>query len=164
MNYFFPNFQAAANYSKMFMFCFQTNEMFTAEMSSVKAPLSRYAPQTYDAVWAIALALRGAEAAWGTRTPDPARRETLRKLLDLGKSQDMGPPERARNTTGNKYTTPARNFKNQTPSTSVFSLGHFDYTRKDMAEEFLLQLGNLNFLGVSVSQLYSYFYMSIEIT
>lgn len=140
-----------------YLFYFQTNEMFTAEMSSVKAPLSRYAPQTYDAVWAIALALRGAEAAWGSKAPDPARGGTLRKLLDLGKSPDVGPPEKARNTTGNKYTTPARNFKNQTPSTSVFSLGHFDYTRKDMAEEFLQQLGNLNFLGVSVSQLLSVF-------
>lgn len=26
--------------------------------------MSRYAPQTYDAVWAIALALRGAELGW----------------------------------------------------------------------------------------------------
>lgn len=31
---------------------------------NVTAPLSRFAPQTYDAVWAMALALRGAERTW----------------------------------------------------------------------------------------------------
>lgn len=64
--------------------------------------ISRYAPQTYDAVWAIALALRAAEEHW-------------RK--DAGQSK----------------------------------LDGFDYTRSDMAWEFLQQLGKLHFLGVSVS-------------
>lgn len=40
--------------------------MFISEMKSMNVPLSRYAPQTYDAVWAIALALKGAETAWST--------------------------------------------------------------------------------------------------
>lgn len=69
--------------------------------------LSMYAPQTYDAVWAIALALRGAE-------------KQFKKF-------------------------------NSTASTNYLKLDRFDYTRRDMAYEFLKQLGTLNFLGVSVS-------------
>lgn len=64
--------------------------------------ISRYAPQTYDAVWAIALALRAAEEHW--------RKDAAQSKLD-----------------------------------------GFDYTRSDMAWEFLQQLGKLHFLGVSVS-------------
>lgn len=64
--------------------------------------ISRYAPQTYDAVWAIALALRAAETHW--------RQNAAKSKLD-----------------------------------------GFDYTRSDMAWEFLQQLGKLHFLGVSVS-------------
>ncbi|KAH8409568.1 hypothetical protein KR222_008550 [Zaprionus bogoriensis] len=62
--------------------------------------ISRYAPQTYDAVWAIALALRAAEEHW--------RQDAAQSKLD-----------------------------------------GFDYTRSDMAWEFLQQLGKLHFLGVS---------------
>ncbi|KAH8266473.1 hypothetical protein KR044_002298, partial [Drosophila immigrans] len=62
--------------------------------------ISRYAPQTYDAVWAIALALRAAEDHW--------RQDAAQSKLD-----------------------------------------GFDYTRSDMAWEFLQQLGKLHFLGVS---------------
>ncbi|XP_037958848.1 gamma-aminobutyric acid type B receptor subunit 2 [Teleopsis dalmanni] len=62
--------------------------------------VSRYAPQTYDAVWAIALALRAAEEHW--------RKFGIQSKLDS-----------------------------------------FDYTRSDMAWEFLQQMGKLNFLGVS---------------
>ncbi|KAH8374333.1 hypothetical protein KR200_001600, partial [Drosophila serrata] len=62
--------------------------------------ISQYAPQTYDAVWAIALALRAAEEHW--------RRNEQKSKLD-----------------------------------------GFDYTRSDMAWEFLQQLGKLHFLGVS---------------
>ncbi|EDW13069.2 gamma-aminobutyric acid type B receptor subunit 2 [Drosophila mojavensis] len=62
--------------------------------------ISRYAPQTYDAVWAIALALRAAETHW--------RQNAAQSKLD-----------------------------------------GFDYTRSDMAWEFLQQLGKLHFLGVS---------------
>ncbi|KAH8334117.1 hypothetical protein KR059_006799 [Drosophila kikkawai] len=62
--------------------------------------ISQYAPQTYDAVWAIALALRAAEEHW--------RRNEEKSKLD-----------------------------------------GFDYTRSDMAWEFLQQLGKLHFLGVS---------------
>lgn len=65
--------------------------------------ISRYAPQTYDAVWAIALALRAAEEHW--------RKDAAQSKLD-----------------------------------------GFDYTRSDMAWEFLQQLGKLHFLGVSVSE------------
>lgn len=61
--------------------------------------MSRYAPQTYDAVWAIALALHGAEQQWRT--------------------------------------------------TAGTTVAHFDYTRKDMAYEFLEQLASLNFSGIS---------------
>lgn len=77
--------------------------MFVKELASldVPQPLSRYAPQTYDAVWAIALALRGAEERW--------------------------------------------------QNNSVAKLDSFDYTRYDMALEFLHQFSRLNFLGVSVS-------------
>jgi len=64
--------------------------------------ISQYAPQTYDAVWAIALALRAAEEHW--------RRNEEQSKLD-----------------------------------------GFDYTRSDMAWEFLQQMGKLHFLGVSVS-------------
>lgn len=70
--------------------------------------LSMYAPQTYDAVWAIALALRGAE-------------KQFKKL------------------------------NSSSTSTNHLKLDRFDYTRQDMAYEFLKQLGTLNFLGVSVS-------------
>lgn len=69
------------------------------------AVVSRYAPQTYDAVWAIALSLRGAEERW-------RRNATQHSKLD-----------------------------------------RFDYTRSDMASEFLQQMGKLDFLGVSVSSL-----------
>ncbi|XP_038214710.1 gamma-aminobutyric acid type B receptor subunit 2 [Zerene cesonia] len=81
-----------------------TNEMFHREMEAVGVPISPFAPHTYDAVWAIALALSRAEHLW--RTSDSNTTKTL-------------------------------------------GLGHFDYDRKDMAEEFLNQLGNLSFLGVS---------------
>lgn len=40
--------------------------MFSEELRllNLSKSISRYAPQTYDAVWAIALALRGAEQRW----------------------------------------------------------------------------------------------------
>ncbi|XP_059055510.1 gamma-aminobutyric acid type B receptor subunit 2 [Achroia grisella] len=89
-----------------------TNEMFYREMESAGVPVSPYAPQTYDAVWAIALAMSKAENLW-------------RKL-------EM---------TDNNGTLHKGGWK--------LGLGHFDYDRKDMAEEFLNQLANLSFLGVS---------------
>ncbi|XP_058977102.1 gamma-aminobutyric acid type B receptor subunit 2 [Musca domestica] len=66
-----------------------------------KTIVSRYAPQTYDAVWAIALSLRAAEDRW---RKDPMQQSKLDR---------------------------------------------FDYTRSDMATEFLQQMGKLDFLGVS---------------
>ncbi|XP_069356216.1 gamma-aminobutyric acid type B receptor subunit 2 [Maniola hyperantus] len=81
-----------------------TNEMFYREMQGVGVPISPFAPHTYDAVWAIALALSKAELLW-------------RSLA--------------------------------TENSTRLGLGHFDYNRKDMADEFLNQLGNLSFLGVS---------------
>ncbi|KDR18733.1 Gamma-aminobutyric acid type B receptor subunit 2 [Zootermopsis nevadensis] len=77
-----------------------TNSRFLEEFELLSLPVTRYAPQTYDAVWAIALALRGAQQKWET-------------------------------------------------SEVPISLHHFDYGRKDMTEEFLSQLGQLDFLGVS---------------
>jgi len=80
----------------------QTNKQFLEEFELLSLPVTRYAPQTYDAVWAIALALHGAQQKWETREfPIP--------------------------------------------------LHHFDYNRRDMRQEFLSQLGQLDFLGVSVS-------------
>lgn len=72
--------------------------------STQSSVVSRYAPQTYDAVWAIALSLRGAEERW--------RKDAMQQS----------------------------------------KLDRFDYTRSDMASEFLQQMGKLDFLGVSVSQ------------
>lgn len=84
----------------------QTNKQFLEEFELLSLPVTRYAPQTYDAVWAIALALLGAQQKWETA-----------KL--------------------------------------PMSLHHFDYSRSDMREEFLSQLGQLKFLGVSVSSVKS---------
>jgi len=75
-------------------------------MELLSLPVTRYAPQTYDAVWAIAMALHGAQQKWETR----------------------------------EFPTP---------------LHHFNYNRGDMSEEFLSQLGQLDFLGVSVSSVES---------
>ncbi|XP_047002677.1 gamma-aminobutyric acid type B receptor subunit 2 [Schistocerca americana] len=74
-----------------------TNAHFVEEFSRRALPVSPYAPQTYDAVWAIALTLRAAHRRWAGAT-------TVR---------------------------------------------HFDYSRRDMAQEFLRQMGRLSFLGVS---------------
>jgi gamma-aminobutyric acid type B receptor len=81
------------------------NTMFQDELVAldVPQPLSQYAPQTYDAVWAMALALKGAEESWRKASTTPPK------------------------------------------------LDRFDYTRYDMAKEFLNQFSHLNFLGVSVS-------------
>lgn len=84
----------------------QTNKQFLEEMELLSLPVTRYAPQTYDAVWAIAMALHGAQQKWETR----------------------------------EFPTP---------------LHHFNYNRGDMSEEFLSQLGQLDFLGVSVSSVES---------
>ncbi|XP_028030804.1 gamma-aminobutyric acid type B receptor subunit 2 [Bombyx mandarina] len=83
-----------------------TNQMFHREMEAVGVPVAPYAPQTYDAVWVIALALSRAEQQW---------------------SQGI----------------------NGTPTNNKLALDHFDYDRKDMAEDFLNQLESLSFLGVS---------------
>lgn len=69
-------------------------------------PFSRFAPETYDAVWSIALTLKGAEEQW--------------KM--------------------------SRNNK---------KLKSFDYSRKDLVEDFLLQFSQLKFQGISVSKLKS---------
>lgn len=82
----------------------QTNTQFLEEFELLSLPVTRYAPQTYDAVWAMALAMRGAQQKWETARP-------------------------------------------------LTSLHQFNYSRKDMSEEFLSQLGQLDFLGVSVSSL-----------
>jgi gamma-aminobutyric acid type B receptor len=100
--------------------------MFEGELRTlnVPQPISRYAPQTYDAVWAIGLALKGAEEFWRNES------QILRK-------------RRAK-------------------------LDGFDYTRDDMASEFLNQFSRLNFLGVSVGfsfqlLLYSQFYSNFPL-
>lgn len=86
---------------------FQTNSLFEQELSSmnISKPFSRFAPETYDAVWSIALALRGAEETWR----NDSRQEM--KKLEL-----------------------------------------FDYTRKDLAKDFLEQFSRLKFQGISVSR------------
>lgn len=90
---------------------FQTNSLFEQELSSmnVSKPFSRFAPETYDAVWSIALALRGAEEMW--RNDSRQNRKRKRKKLEL-----------------------------------------FDYTRKDLAKDFLEQFSRLKFQGISVSR------------
>ncbi|XP_061729709.1 gamma-aminobutyric acid type B receptor subunit 2 [Cydia pomonella] len=89
-----------------------TNEMFHREMAAVGVAVSPYAPQTYDAVWAIALALAKAEQLWRDLDMTHYNGTLLKGGAKMG-------------------------------------LSHFDYNRKDMAEEFLNQLANLSFLGVS---------------
>ncbi|XP_063376857.1 gamma-aminobutyric acid type B receptor subunit 2 [Cydia fagiglandana] len=90
----------------------QTNEMFHREMAAAGVAVSPYAPQTYDAVWAIALALSKAEHLWRSLDMTHFNGTLLKGGAKMG-------------------------------------LSHFDYNRKDMAEEFLNQLANLSFLGVS---------------
>jgi hypothetical protein len=88
---------------------FQTNSLFERELSSmnVTKPFSRFAPETYDAVWSIALALKGAEESW--RNESSLGRRRRRKKLEV-----------------------------------------FDYTRNDLAKDFLEQFGRLKFQGISV--------------
>lgn len=88
----------------------QTNEMFRTELYSMEKPhpMSPYAPQTYDAVWAMALALKGAEERWRNYA-QPSSELTGNAMLD-----------------------------------------RFDYTRHDMAAEFLRQFSQLSFMGISV--------------
>lgn len=84
----------------------KTNEMFANELRSqfgITAIYSQYAPQTYDAVWAIALALRASQHG--------------------------------------------------------YELNEFDYTRLDMAMEFVEQFSRLNFLGVSVCNFSSFVFV-----
>lgn len=87
----------------------QTNDMFRTELHSMATPqpMSQYAPQTYDAVWAMALALKGAEERWRT-----------------GAAAVSGHAK----------------------------LEGFDYTRHDMAAEFLRQFSQLSFMGISVGR------------
>lgn len=109
----------------------QNNEMFMDELRTKfkihTSYLSMYAPQTYDAVWAIALALRGAQQHFKTST----------NLTSNNKGGSKSSSDKSSNS-------------------NYLKLDRFDYTRQDMAYEFLKQLGTLNFLGVSVS-LYFYF-------
>lgn len=70
---------------------------------NITKPFSRFAPETYDAVWSIALTLKGAEEMW--------------KL--------------------------SRNRK---------KLKAFDYMRKDLVKDFLMQFSQLKFQGISVSK------------
>ncbi|CRK94045.1 CLUMA_CG007569, isoform A [Clunio marinus] len=85
-----------------------TNSRFEKELSAmnVTKPFSRFAPETYDAVWSIALALKGAEASWRNETR--INRKRKRKKLE-----------------------------------------GFDYTRKDLAMDFLEQFHRLKFQGIS---------------
>lgn len=85
--------------------------MFRTELHSkaISHPMSPYAPQTYDAVWAMALALRGAEERWRNGNAPRVAEDKSGVKLDL-----------------------------------------FDYTRHDMAAEFLRQFSQLSFMGISV--------------
>lgn len=90
---------------------FQTNTLFEQELSSmnITKPFSRFAPETYDAVWSIALALKGAEELW--RNESKLNKKRRRKKLEF-----------------------------------------FDYTRKDLAKDFLEQFSRLKFQGISVNK------------
>ena len=79
----------------------QTNAKFEEQFAELQLPITRYTPQTYDAVWAIALALDSAES-------------------------------RRRNE-------------------GQVSIAAFDYGDTEMAKDFLREMGELEFLGVSVS-------------
>lgn len=48
---------------------------------NITKPFSRFAPETYDAVWSIALALKGAEELWRNESRLYKRRR--RKKLEL---------------------------------------------------------------------------------
>lgn len=74
---------------------------------NVTKPFSRFAPETYDAVWSIALALKGAEESW-------------------------------------------RNYSRLYPKRKRKKLDGFDYTRKDLAKDFVEQFSRLKFQGISV--------------
>lgn len=62
---------------------FQTNTLFEQELTSmnITKPFSPFAPETYDAVWSIALALKGAEELWQNESKLSQKRN--RKKLDL---------------------------------------------------------------------------------
>lgn len=89
----------------LFLRTSQTNAHFEKELMAmnITKPFSRFAPETYDAVWSIALTLKGAEEMW--------------KL--------------------------SRNRK---------KLKAFDYMRKDLVKDFLIQFSQLKFQGISVSR------------
>ena len=83
--------------------------MFADQMlnMNISRPFSRFAPNSYDAIWSIALALKGAKDRWKN---DKKGRKNVKKRLEL-----------------------------------------FDYTRKDLAMDFLEQFSLLKFQGISVS-------------
>ncbi|XP_034243018.1 gamma-aminobutyric acid type B receptor subunit 2-like [Thrips palmi] len=82
-----------------------TYDEFVSAVSMEAQPVSDLAGQTFDAVWALGLALRNAQRVWASAPGGPG-----------------GPAPR---------------------------LHHFNYTRRDMAMEFLRQTALLNFTGVS---------------
>lgn len=84
---------------------------------AIPQPMSPYAPQTYDAVWAMALALKGAEERWRSGQEPAASLPP-----SVGTEQNV-------------------------------KLDRFDYTRHDMAAEFLRQFSQLSFMGISVGVL-----------
>lgn len=51
--------------------------MFLQALSKRSNRISPFASQTYDAVWAIALALRAAEMQWHNVSTDPSNATTL---------------------------------------------------------------------------------------
>jgi gamma-aminobutyric acid type B receptor len=97
----------ARSKATFYLRCFQTNTLFERELSAmnVTKPFSRFAPETYDAVWSIALALRGAVESWRNES----RVNRKRKRLSV-----------------------------------------FNYSRKDLAKDFLEQFHRLKFQGISV--------------
>lgn len=82
--------------------------MFAEQMldMNISKPFSRFAPEAYDAIWSIALALKGAKDRWEN---EKKGKKKFKKKLEL-----------------------------------------FDYTRKDLAMDFLEQFGLLKFQGISV--------------
>ncbi|XP_063223115.1 uncharacterized protein LOC134531347 [Bacillus rossius redtenbacheri] len=75
-----------------------TSAQFARLLEARALPVTRYAPQTYDAVWAMALALRGAQLQWAASNDAPSlwqfdysRRDMARQFTgQLGRLNFLG--------------------------------------------------------------------------
>ncbi|XP_071455061.1 uncharacterized protein GABA-B-R3 [Hetaerina americana] len=68
-----------------------TNSMFISELASLSLPVTKYAPQAYDAVWAIALALRHGDLLKRAADFDYHQKDLAADFLsELAKVQFLG--------------------------------------------------------------------------